>query len=682
MTDTNPLLDHADLPDFRAIRAEHVVPATEEAIAAHRAVIAKVSEDGAEGFSAVVLASERADFDLSRTWSPVEHLSAVADTPELREAHAAGQALLTAYLMEAGQNRGHYAALERVAARPDFQALPVAQRRAVDLALRGFRLAGVALEGEARQRFLDIGIELSELTTGFANAVMDATEAWTEHVTDEATLAGISDSDRAILASYAQEKGLSGWLITLRQPSVQAVLLHATDRALRERVYRANATRASGEAENKSFDNSDRIEKIMALRHEAAQILGFSDAAARSLETKMATDAQEALTFLTDLAGRARPMAKQELEEARGFARQNLGLDDLASWDLSYVAEAMRRTLHGVDQEALKAYFPLPRVLAGTEQLFQRLFGVRLVPRSNVAVWHDDVIFYDLLDGSNQVIAGVYLDLFARAGKRGGAWMDVCRARFRDMNQFHLPIAYLTTNFAPASGDKPSLLTHNDVVTLFHEFGHVLHHLLSEVDLPSVGGISGVEWDAVELPSQFMENFAWDRDTLIGLSGHVETGDPLPVAMFDRLLAARQFQAGMALLRQIEFSTFDLQLHRDYDPALGARVDATLKRVRAEVAVMQPPSWNRFAHAFTHIFAGGYAAGYYSYLWAELLSADAFELYAHKAVSGDGGSAFRQEILAVGASRTAADSFQAFAGRAPEIDALLRTRGLVDGIVA
>ncbi|MET0362712.1 MAG: M3 family metallopeptidase [Sphingobium sp.] len=676
MTDANPLLADADLPDFTAITPAHVIPATEATIAAHRAVIDRIAQEGSEDFGAVVLASERADFDLSRMWSPVEHLSSVADTPELREAHAAGQALMTAYLMEAGQNREHYAALGRVAARADFASLPVAQRRAVDLALRGFRLAGVALEGAARERFLAIGIELSELSTSFANAVMDATEAWSEHVTDESALDGVPDSDKAILASYAAEKGLPGWLVTLRQPSVQAILLHATDRALRERVYRANATRASGEAADTSFDNSARIEKIMALRHEAALILGFSDAAARSLETKMASDAAEALSFLADLSARARPMAERELAEARAFASERLGLDEVASWDLSYVAEAMRRTLHGVDQEALKAFFPLPRVLTGTEALLERLFGIRLMPRADVAVWHGDVLYYDVLDAGGAVIAGVYLDLFARAGKRGGAWMDVCRSRFRDANRFHLPVAYLTTNFAPPAGDRPSLLTHNDVVTLFHEFGHVLHHLLSEVDLPSVGGISGVEWDAVELPSQFMENFAWDRDTLIGLSGHIESGEPLPDAMFDRLLAARQFQAGLALLRQIEFATFDLLLHRDYDPSEGARVDATLAKVRADVAVMQPPSWNRFAHAFTHVFAGGYAAGYYSYLWAELLSADAFELFAHGAASGGGGTAFRREILAVGASRTAADSFRAFAGRAPEIDALLRTRGL------
>lgn len=675
MTDTNPLLADTDLPDFAAIRPADVVPAMEAAIAAHRETIARIG-DGSD-FDMVVLASERADFDLSRTWSPVGHLAGVADTPELREAHAEGQALMTAYLMEAGQNRDHYAAIQRVADRRDFSITSPDKKRAVELALQGFRLAGVALEGEARQRFLDIGVELSDLSVKFANAVLDATEAWSEHIIDEAALAGVPESDRAILASYAREKGLDGWLVTLRQPSVQAILLHAGDRTLRQRVYRANATRASDVAEDTSFDNSARIERIMALRHEAAQILGFRDSAARSLETKMAEDADEALAFLADLATRARPRAEQELAEATAFAREHFGLETLESWDLSFVAEAMRRTLHGVDQEALKAYFPLLRVLAGTEALIERLFGVKLVARAGVAVWHPDALYYDLVDAQGSVIAGVYLDLFARAGKRGGAWMDVCRSRFRDGNRFHLPVAYLTTNFAPPAEGRPSLLTHNDVVTLFHEFGHVLHHILSEVDLPSIGGISGVEWDAVELPSQFMENFAWDKATLTGLSGHVTGGEPLPGDMFDRLLAARQFQAGLALLRQVEFATFDLQLHRDYDPGQGARVQAVLEAVRASVSVTRPPEWNRFAHAFTHIFAGGYAAGYYSYLWAELLSADAFELFAHRDISAGGGTAFRQEILAVGASRTAAENFRAFAGRAPEIDALLRTKGLV-----
>jgi len=676
MSNDNPLLAEADLPEFAAMAPEHVLPAVDHAIAAHRAAIARIVGLGTDRFDAVMLAAERADFDLARIWSPIDHLNSVANTPALREVHGKAKAQLSAYYMEAGQNPDHYAALEKVASSLDFADLNMAQKRAVALGLRGFRLSGVALEGAARQRFLDIGVELSDLSNAFANAVLDATEAWSEHVTDEAALAGISDGDKAILATYAAEKGLPGWLITLRQPSVQAVMLHAHDRALRQRVYRANVTRASDEAEKPGYDNSARIARILALRHEAAQLLTFRDAADRSLATKMAMNADKALAFLGDLAARARPMAMRELEQARAFARQHLDMDTLEAWDMAYVAEAMRKTLHGVDQTALKAYFPLPNVLAGTQALFERLFGIRLLRRSDVTAWHEDVIFLDVLDADGTLIAGVYLDLFARAGKRGGAWMDVCRSRFRDADRVHLPIAYLTTNFAPPAGDRPSLLTHDDVVTLFHEFGHVLHHLLTEVDIPSVSGISGVEWDAVELPSQFMENFAWDRETLLGLSGHVETGETLPVALFDRLLAARQFQAGLALVRQIEFATFDLRLHRDYDPAAGGRVVETLARVRSEVAVIQPPAWNRFPHSFTHIFAGGYAAGYYSYLWAELLSADAFELFAQQDVAGGGGSAFRREVLAVGGSRPAAESFEAFAGRSPQIDALLRSRGL------
>ncbi|MBB3981271.1 oligopeptidase A [Sphingobium fontiphilum] len=676
MTDINPLLEDSDLPDFAAIRPDHVVPAVEQAIADHKRAIDAMTASGADSFDAVMLAAERADFALSRTWSPVGHLASVADTPELRAAHADAQAKLTAYMMEAGQNRDQQQAVARVAARPDFASLPVAQRRAVDLALRGFHLAGVALEGEARQRFLEIGVELGQLSTAFGNAVMDATEAWSEHITDEALLDGVPESDRAILAAYAAEKGLDGWLVALRQPSVLAILYHARNRDLRARVYRANATRASDQADDMSFDNSDRIEAIMRLRHEAAGILGFADAAAHSLETKMAEDADEALAFLADLAKRARPVAERELAESRAFAADRLGLDDLQPWDVNFVGEAMRRTLHGVDQQQIRPYFPLPRVLAGTQALIHNLFGVTLRERTGVSTWHRDAIFYDLVDADGAVVAGVYCDLFARAGKRGGAWMDVCRSRFRDADRLHRPIAYLTTNFAPPAGDQPSLLTHDDVVTLFHEFGHVLHHLLTQVDIPSIGGISGVEWDAVELPSQFMENFAWDRDTLVALSGHVEHGGPLPDALFDAMLAARQFQSGLAILRQIEFATFDLRLHRDYDPVEGARVNQMLAEVRAAVAVIQPPEWNRFAHGFGHIFAGGYAAGYYSYLWAELLSADAFELFAHGDLPGGGASAFRREILAAGASRSAAENFEAFAGRPPQIDALLRLRGL------
>ena len=667
---TNPLLADTDLPDFAAVRPEHLVPAVETLIADARAAADRIGGSNASDFDGVVLASERAGFAIARGWSPASHLHSVADTPELRTAYAEAQAMLAEYGMEAGQDPRMFAAFNRV----DLAPLSEAEARSVELTRRDFRLSGVALEEDAKARFRAIGVELNRLATEFGNAVLDSTEAWSEHITDEAMLAGLTDNAKAILATYAAEKALDGWLVTLREPSVQAILTQADDRDLRARVARAFATRASDQAADPSHDNSARIDEILALRHEAAQLLGFSDAAARSVETKMAQSADEALAFLSDLAARARPLAEAEIAEATAYATETFGITKLEPWDMGYVAEHMRRERFGVDREAIRAYFPLPRVMDGTVALIERLYGIRLVERADVSVWNDDVRYYDVQDKDGTVVAGVYCDFYARAGKRGGAWMDVCRPRFRDADRFHRPIAYLVCNFPPVTGDKPALLAHSDVVTLLHEFGHVLHHLLTEVDLPSIGGISGVEWDAVELPSQFMENFAWDRDTLTSLSAHVDTGEPLPEALFVKMLAARRFQAGLFLLRQIEFATFDLTLHRDYDPARGGRVMDILNAVRAQVAVIHPPEWNRFPHSFSHIFAGGYAAGYYSYLWAELLSADAFAAFAEEGQAA--GDRFRREVLARGASRPAAENFKAFRGRAPQPDALLRHHGL------
>lgn len=667
---TNPLLADTDLPDFAAVRPEHLVPAVETLIADARAAADRIGGSNASDFDGVVLASERAGFAIARGWSPASHLHSVADTPELRTAYAEAQAMLAEYGMEAGQDPRMFAAFNRV----DLAPLSEAEARSVALTRRDFRLSGVALEEDAKARFRAIGVELNRLATEFGNAVLDSTEAWSEHITDESMLAGLTDNAKAILATYAAEKALDGWLVTLREPSVQAILTQADDRDLRARVARAFATRASDQAADPSHDNSARIDEILALRHEAAQLLGFSDAAARSVETKMAQSADEALAFLSDLAARARPLAEAEIAEATAYATETFGITKLEPWDMGYVAEHMRRERFGVDREAIRAYFPLPRVMDGTVALIERLYGIRLVERADVSVWNDDVRYYDVQDKDGTVVAGVYCDFYARAGKRGGAWMDVCRPRFRDADRFHRPIAYLVCNFPPVTGDKPALLAHSDVVTLLHEFGHVLHHLLTEVDLPSIGGISGVEWDAVELPSQFMENFAWDRDTLTSLSAHVDTGEPLPEALFAMMLAARRFQAGLFLLRQIEFATFDLTLHRDYDPARGGRVMDILNAVRAQVAVIHPPEWNRFPHSFSHIFAGGYAAGYYSYLWAELLSADAFAAFAEEGQAA--GDRFRREVLARGASRPAAENFKAFRGRAPQPDALLRHHGL------
>jgi oligopeptidase A len=691
MTANNPLLEDDALPAFAHIRAEHVVPAIDAILADCSAGIdALIAADAprqpqADMFEHVMLQLERLDQRLARAWAPVSHLHAVADSKDLRTAYDAAIEKITEFESELGQNRALYAAVQAVADAQDFAARTRPQRTLVEHALRDFRLAGVALEEPGRTRFREIASELARLTTEFSNAVLDASEAWHRHIEDERDLAGIPASGRAVLREYARGHDLDGWLVTLKQPSVQAVLSYADDRSLREEVYWAYQTRASDQGPNAGrFDNSARIEKILALRHEAAHLLGFANAAEESLVTKMARKPDEVLAFLRDMVARARPVAQRELAELREYARNELELDNLEAWDIAYASEKLRKARYALDEEELKPWFPLPAVLEGLFALAGRLYGIALAPREDVETWHPDVRYFDLRDAGGTVIAGVYLDLYARSGKRGGAWMDVCRARFRDGGTMQLPVAFLTCNFAPPTAERPALLTHDDVLTVFHEFGHGLHHLLTRIDLPSIGGIDGVEWDAVELPSQFMENFGWNRASLDLFARHWRTGERLPGELFDRMLAARHFQAGMFLLRQLEYALFDFRLHLDYDPARGARVLETLEAVRREVAVLYPPAWQRFPHAFTHIFAGGYAAGYYSYLWAEVLSADAFGAFEEcAAATGDvidaaTGARFRDEVLAVGASRPALESFIAFRGRAPQPDALLRSYGLAD----
>ncbi|KJV36535.1 M3 family metallopeptidase [Luteibacter yeojuensis] len=677
---TNPLLDPSgDLPAFSAIRPEHVEPAIDRLIASQRAGVDQITAAGAaRDFDHVILAQERLDQALSRAWSPVSHLHSVADSEALRKVHGAAEEKLTDHGIEMGQNRDLYAATQAVADRDDFASLPAAARAAVEHALRDFRLSGVSLEEPARSRFREIGVELSKLTTEFSNAVLDATEAWHKHITDERDLAGIPASGRAVLREYAREQNLDGFLVTLKQPSVQAVLTYAENRDLRFDVYYAYQTRASDQGPNKGkFDNSERIEKIMALRHEAAQLLGFANAAEESLATKMATSPQVVLDFLRDLAARARPRAREELAELRHFANETLKIDNLEPWDVAFAAERLRVERYALDEEQLKPYFPALQVVQGLFDVVERLYGVTFTKRADVDTWNKDVTYYDLSNADGTVFAGAYVDLYARSGKRGGAWMDVCEARFRDGGQLQLPVAFLTCNFPPPTDGAPALLTHDDVLTLFHEFGHGLHHMLTEVDVPSVGGIDGVEWDAVELPSQFMENFAWDREALRLFAKHYETGEALPDELYERMLKARHFHTGMFLVRQLEFGLFDFRLHLEYDPARGARPMEVLEEVRKEVSVLHPPVWQRFPHAFTHIFAGGYSAGYYSYLWAEVLSADAFEPFEAAGVLDRAtGERFRKEILAVGATRPALASFTAFRGREPQPEALLKSYGL------
>ncbi len=678
MDKTNPLLDQGDLPAFSAIRPDHVNPALDQVLADYRAEVERlVADPGARDFARLMAPLEHWEERVGRVFSPVSHLHGVKDSPELREAYGTAIEKLTEHSTELGQHRGLYEAVKALRESPDFESLDRARRTLVEDSLRGFRLSGVALEEPERSRFKAIQAELSKLETGFEEAVLDATDAWTRPLA-EAELAGLPESAREMLRGQARDKGQDGWLATLKGPVVQALLMYADTRALREEIYRAYNTRASDQGPHAGqFDNSERIARILALRHEAAQLLGFPSKAHLSLADKMAGTPERVLDFLRGLAARARPVAERELAELREFARVELGLDDLQPWDVSWASEKLRQRRFDFSEEQLKPWFPLPEVMRGLFTVAERVFGVRLVERSGVDTWHPDVHYFDVLDADGTVRAGVYLDHYARAGKRGGAWMDVCRSRLRDGEAEFRPVAYLTCNFPPPAEGKPSLLTHDDVVTLFHEFGHGLHHLLTEVDWPSVGGISGVEWDAVELPSQFMENFAWKREALDLFAKHWQTGERLPDELYAKMLAARHYHAGLFLVRQLEFALYDFRLHLEYDPARGPRTLELLDEVRREVAVVVPPAWHRFPHAFTHIFSGGYAAGYYSYLWAEVLSADAFAAFEEAGIFDRAtGERYRREILAVGGSRPALESFIAFRGREPEPEALLRSYGL------
>ncbi len=691
----NPLLADAELPAFSAITPAHVNPAIDEVLAGFRADVERLAADPqARDFERLMAPLERWEETLGRTFSPVSHLHGVKDSPELREAYSAALEKLTEHSTELGQHRGLYAAVKALRDSPAFDALDRPQRTLVEDSLRGFKLSGVALEEPARSRFKAIQNELSKLETAFEEAVLDATDAWTRPVA-EAELAGLPASARDMLRAMAKEKQADGWLATLKGPVVQAVLTFADSRALREEIYTATSTRASDQGPQAGqYDNGERIGQILALRHEAAQLLGFESAAHESLDDKMAGTPERVLGFLRELAAKARPVAQREYQELRAFAAEKLGIADLQPWDVAYASEKLRESRFAFSEEDLKPYFPLPAVMQGLFTVAERVFGVRLVERKGVDTWHKDVHFFDVVDGDGKVRAGVYLDHYARAGKRGGAWMDVCRARLNDGISAHKPVAYLTCNFPPPmegqvpraqdaqerpppNVDTPALLTHDDVVTLFHEFGHGLHHLLTEVDWPSVGGISGVEWDAVELPSQFMENFAWQREALDMFARHYQTGERLPDDLYAKMLEARHFHAGLFLVRQLEFALYDFRMHLEFDPARGPRTLELLDEVRDEVAVIRPPAFNRFPMAFTHIFAGGYSAGYYSYLWAEVLSADAFSAFEQAGVfDADTGARYRREILAVGGSRPALESFVAFRGREPDPDALLRSYGL------
>ena len=677
---TNPLLTMEGLPPFSQIRPEHVKPAIEQAIAdCKQRIVDVLQQSDSYTWDSLVAPLEEVDDKLSRIWSPVSHMNSVVNSDELRAAHDGCLPLLSEYQTFVGQHAGLFAAFTQLAQSDEFARLSEPQRKQIDNTLRDFRLSGIALPPEQQQRYGQIVARLSELASSFSNQVMDATLGWSKLVSDESELAGLPESARAAARQLAQSREQEGWLFTLDIPSYLPVMMYADSRTLREEFYTAYTTRASELGPNGGqWDNSPLMEEIVALRHELAELLGFDSYASYSLDTKMAESPAQVLGFLQDLASRSRPQAARELDELKAFAQEEFGATDLAAWDLPYYGEKLKQHRYAISDELLRPYFPAPRVISGLFETVRRLFGLRIQPRLGVETWHPDVRFYDIFDAEGELRGSFYFDLYARPYKRGGAWMDDCMGRrFRQDGTLQRPVAYLTCNFNGPVGDKPALFTHDEVVTLFHEFGHGLHHMLTRIDVAGVAGIHGVPWDAVELPSQFMENWCWESEALAFLSGHFETGEPLPQAELERLLAAKNFQSAMQMLRQLEFSLFDFRLHHEFDPAFGARVQAILDQVRSEVAVFLPPEFNRFQHSFSHIFAGGYAAGYYSYKWAEVLSADAFSRFEEEGIfNARTGAEFMQQILEKGGSRSPMALFRAFRGREPKIDALLRHCGI------
>jgi oligopeptidase A len=674
----NPLLDFSGFPRFGDIRPEHVAPALDVLLDENRAVVETlVSSGAAPTWDTFIEPLQDATEQLGRAWGQVSHLNSVMNSPELREAYNAGLPRITQFWTELAQNQRLYARYHELAAGPTFASLSPARRRTVENALRDFRLGGAELPQDRKAEFMALREKLAAIESRFSDNLLDATNAFSHRVTDPAVVAGIPEDVLTAAAEAAAKDGGAGWLFTLHMPSYLPVMQYAGSRALRETMYRAYATRAS-EFGKPEWDNAPLIAEILRLRAAEAAMLGFRNFAGYSLEPKMARDPDEVLGFLRDLAHRAKPYAERDLAELTDFARAALGLDGLEAWDVSYASEKLRLARYAFSDQEVKQYFPETAVLPGMFGLVERIYGIRILP-AETARWHPDVRFYELRGQAGDLIGHFYVDLYARPSKRGGAWMDEAMSRRRRGDRLQAPVAYLNCNFSPPVGERPALLTHDEVITLFHEFGHGLHHLLTRVEDLAVSGINGVEWDAVELPSQFMENFCWEWEVLEPMTHHVDTGARLPRALFDKMKAARNFQIGMQTVRQLEFSLFDMQLHCDFDPD-GARTALdVLADVRREVAVLVPPPFNRFPNSFSHIFAGGYAAGYYSYKWAEVLSADAYSVFEEGGVlSPEIGSRFRDEVLAVGGSRPAMASFVAFRGREPTIDALLRHNGMVD----
>ncbi|WP_061019432.1 oligopeptidase A [Vibrio splendidus] len=677
---SNPLLTFTDLPPFSQIKPEHVKPAVEQVIEACRNKIEQVLEGNTSpSWDNLVAPIEEVDDRLGRIWSPVSHMNSVVNSDELREAYESCLPVLSEYGTWVGQHKGLFEAYKAIKASEEFSALNRAQQKTITDALRDFELSGIGLPADEQHRYGEISKRQSELGSQFSNNVLDATMGWSKQITDVAELAGMPESALAAAQAAAESKEQQGYLLTLDIPSYLPVMTYCDNQELRKELYEAYVTRASDRGPNAGkWDNTEIITEQLKLRHEIARMLGFSTYSEKSLSTKMAETPDQVLGFLNDLAVKAKPQGEREVEELRQFAEKEFGVSELNLWDIAYYSEKQKQNLFEISDEELRPYFPESNVVSGLFEVLNRVFGMSVTERVGVDTWHESVRFFDIFDATGTLRGSFYLDLYAREHKRGGAWMDDCRGRrITESGELQTPVAYLTCNFNKPVGDKPALFTHDEVVTLFHEFGHGIHHMLTQVEAGAVAGINGVPWDAVELPSQFLENWCWEEEALSFISGHFETGEALPKEMLEKMLAAKNFQSAMFILRQLELGLFDFTLHTEYDPEVGARVLETLADVKSKVSVLPSLDWNRFSHSFGHIFAGGYSAGYYSYLWAEVLSADAFSAFEEEGIfNTETGNRFLNNILEMGGSEEPMELFKRFRGREPQIDAMLRHAGI------
>ncbi len=680
MTNSNPLLDFSGLPRFGQIEAAHVIPAIEQLLADNRQQLEALLDSTEQAYSwdSLLHPIQEMDNKLSRAWSPVSHLNSVKNSDELRAAHTHCLPLLSEYHTELGQNNQLYQAIKSIIDSEQYHTLNQAQKKILSNYMRDFHLSGIDLADDKQQRYKHIKQQLAKLKSNYENNVLDATNGWHRLIVDQEQLSGLPDSAMAMARQTAEHEHKEGWLFNLQFPSYFAIMTHADQRELRAQFYTAYCTRASDQGPNaNSWDNSNNMEQIMALRQELALLLGFGNYAEYSLATKMAESTDEVIDFLQQLSVQSKPVAQNDIDQLKTFARQQLGIDDLQAWDINYAAEKLRIHQYNLSQETLKPYFPEHQVIDGLFAIVKRLYHIDIEPVSGVETWHPEVRFYEIKDAQGQLRGQFYLDLYARPNKRGGAWMDECIVRYAHQGIIQIPVAYLTCNLSAPIGDKAALFTHDEVITLFHEFGHGLHHMLTQVDYSALSGINGVPWDAVELPSQFMENWCWQKESLNLIARHYQTGEALPDEIFDKMNAAKNFQSGLHMLRQLEFALFDFNLHIHYKRNAQSQVQALLDKTRQQISVLLPPEFNRFQHSFSHIFSGGYAAGYYSYKWAEVLSADAFSVFEEKGIfDSSSGALFLHTILENGGIEEPMALFTRFRGRKPNIDALLRHSGI------